>query len=96
MVTRNEKDVLEIISEKGGETSMVAVARRMGMRLDYTRSIVESMGRRDIVDVLMSGTVRMTHKGWQALGKEPSGDKISETECPESPEERYQKWTKSG
>lgn len=96
MVTRNEKDILEIISEKGEETSMVAIARGMGMRLDYTRSIVESMGRRDVVDVLMSGKVRLTPRGWKALGKQPFGDRISETASPESPEERYQKWTKSG
>ncbi|MFQ5887674.1 MAG: hypothetical protein ACE5HY_03145 [Candidatus Hydrothermarchaeales archaeon] len=95
MPTRNEREALEIINEKGGETSIGNVASHMGLSTDYTRIILESLGRRDFIDVLVSRKVRLTPKGWKELGKTPTGSKLSDNTTPESPEEKYKKWTSS-
>lgn len=99
MPTSDEKKALEIIDEEGGECSEVKVSQEMGLRLDYIRTILGSMGRRDYVDVLKGGKVRIAHRGWKALGKPPKfrtpWDSLAgtEEETPLTPEERYKKWT---
>lgn len=74
MPTSDEKKVLMIIEANGGECAQARVARKMGIRSDYVRVILNSMGMRDYIDVLRSGKVRLAEKGWRALGKEPPGD----------------------
>lgn len=71
MPTPDEKKILKIIDEEGGESSTVKISNAMGLRLDYLRSILDSMGRRDYIDVFRNGKVRIARKGWQALGKTP-------------------------
>jgi len=99
MPTSDEKRVLEIIDEEGGECSEVKVSGEMGLRLDYIRTILGSMGRRDYIDVLKRGKVRIAHKGWKVLGKQPKfrtpWESLAgtEEETPLTPEERYKKWT---
>lgn len=95
MPTPDEKNVLEVLDEegKGGELSEVQIAKFMGVRLDYIRTILGSMGRRNFIDVFASGKIKLAEKGWKALGKNPSlpyGMKPSGP--PESPEERYKRW----
>ena len=99
MPTTDEKRVLEIIDEEGGECKEGKVRREMGLRLDYIRTILGSMGRRDYIDVLKGGKVRIAHKGWKALGKQPKfltpWESLANTEekIPLTPEEKYKKWT---
>ncbi len=99
MPTPDEKNILEIIYDEGGETKETVISRQMGLRLDYLRSILGSMGRRDYIDVLKGGKIRIAHRGWKALGKQPKfktpWDNLAGTEekTPLTPEERYKKWT---
>jgi len=71
MPTPDEKKILKIIDEEGGESNTVKISNAMGLRLDYLRSILDSMGRRDYIDVFRNGKVRIARKGWQVLGKTP-------------------------
>ena len=99
MPTTDEKRVLEIIDEEGGECKEGKVSREMGLRLDYIRTILGSMGRRDYIDVLKGGKVRIANKGWKSLGKQPKfrtpweSLEGTEEEIPLTPEEKYKKWT---
>ena len=99
MPTTDEKNILKILDEEGGELSEVKISRYMGLRLDYIRSILDSMGRRDLIDVLASGKVNIADKGWRALGKTPpspwGGLAGVEESKPELPEDKYRRW-KSG
>ena len=93
MATRDERSVLEIVDEEGGEASEVKIAKCMGLRLDYVRTILGSMGRRDFIDVLASGKIKLAEKGWKALGKTPHLPYgMMPSGPPESPEERYKRW----
>jgi len=99
MPTSDEKKVLGIIDEEGGECKEIKVSREMGLRLDYTSAILGSMGRRDYIDILTGGKVRIADKGWRALGKKPKfrtpWESLTGTEedTPITPEEKYKKWT---
>ncbi len=93
MPTTDERNVLKILDEEGGELSEVQIAKFMGVRLDYVRTILGSMGRRNFIDVFVSGKIRLAEKGWKALGKSPSSSYGMEPSgAPESPEERYKRW----
>ena len=93
MATRDERSVLEIVDEEGGEASEVKIAKCMGLRLDYVRTILGSMGRRDFIDVLASGKIKLAEKGWKALGKTPRLPYgMMPSGPPEPPEERYKRW----
>lgn len=100
MVTSDEKVILKFMQEEGGESTVVHVAQEMGLRIDYTRLILESMGRRDIVDVLASGKVRLASKGWKALGASPDEEMFSRYEAGRRPdetrEEKYRRWMGAG
>ncbi|MCK4244067.1 MAG: hypothetical protein KAX20_00410 [Candidatus Omnitrophica bacterium] len=99
MPTPDEKRALDIIDEEGGECSELKVSQEIGLRLVYIRTILNSMGRRDYVDVLKGGKVRIAHRGWKALGKQPKfltpWESLANTDekIPLTPEERYKKWT---
>ena len=99
MPTPDEKKILEIIDDEGGETKETGISRQMGLRLDYLRSILDSMGRRDYIDVFKGGKIRIAHRGWKALGKQPKFKTPWESligiedKTPLTPEERYKRWT---
>ncbi|MFQ5901646.1 MAG: hypothetical protein ACE5IH_08830, partial [Thermodesulfobacteriota bacterium] len=76
---------------EGKETFLVNVSRGIGFSSDYTRIVCESLGRRDFIDVLLSGKVTLKPKGWAALKKTPFG-KSGDTP-PMSREEKYKRWT---
>lgn len=96
MATRDERTVLEILEEEGGQSNEVKIARSMALRLDYVRTILGSMGRRDFIDILASGKIRLAEKGWKVLGKTPSSSfgGMAPSGPPESPEKRYKRWMK--
>lgn len=92
MPTTDERNILKILDEEGGEASEAKIAKCMGLRLDYVRTILGSMGRRNFIDVLASGKVKLAEKGWKALGKSPRLPLGMPSGPPESPEERYKRW----
>ena len=96
MATRDERDILVIIDEEGkdGVCSEVKIAKFMGLRLDYLRSILGSMGRRDLINYKGSGACEIADKGWKALGKTPYSKYDPMTTGPQmAPKERFEKWT---
>ena len=90
MPTVDEGNVLKIVEKEGGQSTEAKIAKYMGLRLDYVRTILESMGRRDFIDVFARGKVKLAEKGWRALGKSLNGTGPSGP--PESPEKRYTRW----
>ncbi|MEW6674783.1 MAG: hypothetical protein AB1348_01975 [Nitrospirota bacterium] len=90
MATPDEKKILKIIEEEGGQSHEVTIAKEMGLRLDYVRVILWSMGIRDYIDVFRSGKVRIQDKGWRVLGKTGPGDLEPLPE--ETPEERFKRY----
>ena len=99
MPTTDEKNILKILEEEGGELGElheVKISRYMGLRLDYLRSILDSMGRRDLIDVLANGKVNLADKGWRALGKNPpspwGGSACVQESKSEDAEDKYNRW----
>ncbi len=95
MATRDERNILEIIDEEGkdGVCGEVKISKFMGLRLDYIRSILESMGRRDLIDYKASGACEIAEKGWKTLGKTPYSKYDPTTTGPQmAPKEKYEKW----
>ena len=95
MTTRDERDILTIIDEEGedGVLSEVKISKFMGLRLDYIRTILGSMGRRDLIDYKGSGRCEIADRGWKTLGKTPyseHGDISTGTNL--EPKEKYEKW----
>lgn len=90
MPTPDERKILKIIEEKGGESHEVAIANEMGVRLVYARTILSSMGASNYIDVFRSGKVRIADKGWGVLGKSGSGN--IESLPDETPEERFKRY----
>ncbi len=78
MPSPDENKILRFMGEEDGQSSIVAVARMMGVRVDYARSICESIGRRDFIDMLGSGKLGLTEKGWSAVGKKGRGGVFQE------------------
>ena len=73
MPSPDENKILRYMGEEAGKSSIAGIARMMGVRVDYSRSICESLGRRDFIDVLGSGKLGLTEKGWSAVGKNGRG-----------------------
>ena len=94
MPTADERNVLEILDEEGGQSTEAKIAKYMGLRLDYVRTILlGSLGRRDFIDIFASGKIELAEKGWKALGKTPRllyGTMPSGP--PEPPGKRYKRW----
>ena len=65
MPTGTELDILKVIRDEGGETTVQVVAHKFGpsWSLDYIRVMCNSLGRADYIDVLRSGKLRITDKG---------------------------------
>ncbi len=102
MPSTDEKNILKILEEEGGELGElheVKISRYMGLRLDYIRSILDSMGRRNLIDVFTNGRITIADKGWRALGKTPPSPlgKIAKSlgikeSKPQSSEDKYKRW----
>ncbi|MBC8343388.1 MAG: hypothetical protein H8E61_05365 [Bacteroidetes bacterium] len=71
MATPDEKQILSIMDKEGGECTLGLLMKRMGLRRDYLKSILESMGHRDLIDFFRNGKCRIAGGGWRALGKSP-------------------------
>ena len=66
-VSAEEKEILEIIRD-GGEITSKEIAEKMGIRdVNYITKICKSMGKEDLIDVLLSGKIVITPKGEKAL-----------------------------
>ena len=65
MASGTEIEVLKAIKDEGGETTVGAVAHRIGSGwgMDYIHLLCSSLGRADYIDVLKSGKLRITTKG---------------------------------
>ncbi len=99
MATCNEREILKIIDEEGGECSEVKISRCMGLGLTYVRSMLVSMGIRDYIDVFRSGKIIIADKGWGALGKSPKAPWAgfqTEAEPPVTPQDRFERYMSRG
>ncbi len=67
MVSGTELEVLKIINEAGGHTTIQAVSRKQKIEPNYARLLCTSLGKADYIDVLASGTGKITLKGKSAL-----------------------------
>lgn len=92
MATPDERKILKIIEEKGGEAYEVTIANEMGLRLDYVRVILGSMGTRDYIDVFRSGKVKIADKGWQVLGKSAPTPYSTDSIPEKTPEEKFKRY----
>lgn len=95
MATPDERKILKIIEEKGGESHEVTIANKMGLRLDYIRTILRSMGTKDYIEVFRSGKVKIADKGkgWQVLGKSAPTPYSTDSIPNETPEEKFKRYT---
>ena len=57
----------------------------------YVETMCGSLGRRDYLDWFANGTVKLTDKGWRAVGK-VSPEKAWMGRPKETPEEKYKRW----
>ena len=99
MATCNEREILKIIDEEGGECSEVKISRCMGLGLTYVRSMLVSMGIGDYIDVFRSGKVNIADKGWRVLGKSPKApwaEFRAEDEPPMTPQEKFERYMSRG
>ena len=71
MVTPNERVVLEIIAEEGGETTIWKLSSRMGMSTHILGSTCKSLQRRGYVELPQARKIIVTGKGLHAIGKRP-------------------------
>ena len=71
MPTSDEMKIFKMIDAEGGESTVGRIARKMRLDTNYTRVILNSMGRNDLIDVFRTGKVRIASKGWITLGKQP-------------------------
>ena len=69
MPTPDESKILKIIEDEGGECTVGRIAVKMRMTPQYVRVILNSMGNNDIIDVFLTGKVKLARKGWVTLGK---------------------------
>ena len=72
MPSPDERQILQIIADRGGKTNIAMIAAKMGVRYDYCSVICNSIGSRGYVDVFLRGKIKLTPKGWAAIGKSPT------------------------
>jgi len=68
MPSGTEMAVLKGIKKRGGETNLFGVAREIGLSTDYAKIICRSLGMADYLDMFSNGKIRLTRKGWKAVG----------------------------
>ncbi len=66
-VSGSELDALRMVEEAGGATGAQPVARKMKINVDYARTILTSMAKRDYLDLSARGIYTMTWKGKDEL-----------------------------
>ncbi len=95
MPTGDETEIMKfMLEEGGGELHEVKIANHMGWRVDYARSVLGSMGRRDFIDVLATGRIRLTERGLRTIhGKRPGEEQEERPRL--SAEQKYQKFISS-
>lgn len=97
MPSGTEMDILRFIDMEGGETRMGAIKRLLACYgSSYVETICGSLGRHDFIDWYANGVVKLTEKGWKAVGKVPPEEEALRKyleRTPESPEEKYRRWT---
>lgn len=102
MPSGTEMAVLKGIKKKGGETNLFGVTKEIGLSSDYARIVCRSLGMADYLDMFSNGKIRLTRKGWKAIGgrdEEPKKDEAAEDGSaeakkkePETRQEKYQRW----
>lgn len=80
MPSPDERQILEIIGDRGGQTNIATIAAKMGIRYEYCSIICNSIGSKGYVDVFIGGKIRLTPKGWAAIGKSPTDQLKEKTE----------------
>lgn len=92
-----ETEALKIIWQKGGKTSIGAVARLMRVNPEYGKIIVLDLGKKDYIDVDKYGICKITEKGKEILksrgilaqlAKEEEARRLEEKKISQSKEER--------
>ena len=71
MVTPNERAILEIIAEEGGDITVWKLSSKMGMSTHILDSTCKSLQRRGYVELSHPRKVTITGKGLHAIGKRP-------------------------
>ena len=102
MPSGTEMTVLKGVKKKGGESNLFGIAKEIGLSTDYARIVCRSLGMADFLDVFGTGKVRLTPKGWKAVGgrdevtekDEAAEDGANEAKRkgPETRQEKYQRW----
>ncbi len=103
MPTGTEMEALKAIKKRGGETNLFGVASEIRLSSDYARIVCRSLGMADYLDIFRSGKIRLTSKGWKAVGGKdvvpPEGEEAAEDGSaeakkkePETRHEKYQRW----
>ena len=103
MPSGTEMEALKAIKKRGGETNLFGVASEIRLSSDYARIVCRSLGMADYIDLLHSGKVTLTRKGWKAVGGRdvvpPEGEEAAEDgsaeakkKGPETRQEKYQRW----
>ena len=103
MPSGTEMAVLKGIKKKGGETNLFGVTKEIGLSSDYARIVCRSLGMADYLNMFSNGKIRLTRKGWKAVGGRdevpPEGEEAAEDGSaeakkkePETRQEKYQRW----
>jgi len=104
MPSGTEMKVLKGIKKRGGETNLFGVAREIGLSSDYARIVCRALGMADYLDIFRTGKIRLTRKGWRAVGgrevETPEGGEEATEEGSgeakkkgsETPQEKYNRW----
>ena len=66
-VSGSELEALRLVEEAGGATAAHPVARKMKFNIDYARTILTSLAKRDYLDLSARGIYTMTGKGKEEL-----------------------------
>jgi len=68
-VSGSEVEALQAVEETGGKTAAQSVARKMGINVDYARTILTSLAKRDYLDLSARGIYTLTYKGRNEVEK---------------------------
>lgn len=106
MPSGTEIKVLKGIKKRGGETNLFGVAKEIGLSTDYAKIVCRALGMADYLDIFRTGKIKLTRKGWKAVGgrevETPEGEEATEEESgeaknksPETSQEKYNRWISS-
>jgi hypothetical protein len=106
MPSGTEMKVLKGLKNRGGETNLFGVAKEIGLSTDYAKIVCRALGMADYLDIFRTGKIRLTNKGWRAVGgrevEVPEGEETTEEGSGEpkkkvckTPHEKYNRWMSS-